>query len=628
MKRYTLSRAIGLWARAKETQQADPNSLKFLKAALKGYVLPAIDADARQLKTKEFASYCETVDAYELKDALFTFDDLVAKAPIAEGTRRNYRSALSRFMKWMKGQPWWYDLFSVPVVQKNALPVRGHRTQRPKFIESKEIYGLPEKDVPESLGFEIRQLEVFRVSGGKAELVLNEDGEEKEQRTRFQNNNSRIVKPRIQPLKPSQWKREKERILLFMGWCIKEKGYKLEDITLLLMIDIELMKDYAFWSVNIRGNTHAMARTIASIAIGVAKWLNYSKVQRKNWSDIDEVLNLQDLLADFCHEYKKEQIKSQEKKWPYKEMTHEEARLIANHLRNYCAPYGAKYATSTGYEHAHERSKAVVWRHWQIYVLYKFLVYCPVRQEEVRGLKLGETFFRKLDDKGNPYYMVVTEKHKNFTKTGKKRKYRIPDILTKDLDYWINECIPAARAAVENMDNWLDFWGLSLKKYERLKERLKKAKEEGILGPKTKSSPEKYITNLEKVISGYETRINGLEVAKNNIESLGYVFCESGKTYPGSFGKPFETNTFASLIIEASMKASMDLFGPERVLRTNPHALRHIAERHIREIKGDKRAFGSYIGHSEKMGDEYANQLMSEYDITEKMAFGWWLPEE
>ncbi|MBD0262478.1 MAG: hypothetical protein ICV78_07035 [Tolypothrix sp. Co-bin9] len=73
-------------------------------------------------------------------------------------------------------------------------------------------------------------------------------------------------------------------------------------------------------------------------------------------------------------------------------------------------------------------------------------------------------------------------------------------------------------------------------------------------------------------------------------------------------------------------RATKQLFGEERVLRTNPHAFRHIAEKHIRtsNVNTDAETFGTFIGHSKEMGDLYAQQITSEYEVTEKISNNWW----
>jgi integrase len=438
--------------------------------------------------------------------------------------------------------------------------------------------------------------------------------------------------PKTEKIGERTWENEKNNILLFLGWYVNIKSFDAKGLTLLLMLDINLLAEYNFWSVYTRENTHSQSIHVAKAALAIAKWLNFTSSQRRDWSDVDEIVQIRNLIADFQDNYEEEKKVTDVKKWQHKEMSHAELRQMVEQLRAYCAPLSAKYQFDPN-AHIHEpwytRSGAVVWRCWQTYLIVKFLVYCPVRQGEIRTLKLNETLFRRTSESGKPYYVVLTEKHKNYNLTKKKRHYRLPDILTKDLDFWIYECMPEARKAVESLENWLEFWGHKPGALEQKKESLRRAKEEGIKGIKARptTSLESYIKNLEMDIKGLELRISSWETAKANIESLEYLFCKTGKRYPDTFGVPLGRNNVWAIVTEAVSRATLDLFGEERSLRTNPHAFRHIAEKQVRVAGNDAAAFGTFIGHSEAMGKLYADQITSEYDVTEEIANGWWIDE-
>ncbi len=58
---------------------------------------------------------------------------------------------------------------------------------------------------------------------------------------------------------------------------------------------------------------------------------------------------------------------------------------------------------------------------------------------------------------------------------------------------------------------------------------------------------------------------------------------------------------------------------------TNSHGFRHIGDKQVRKVrKGNQKDFDTFIGHSEKMGDEYAEQIMSEFGQTEYLVDDWW----
>jgi integrase len=493
-------------------------------------------------------------------------------------------------------------------------------------------YSLQEEQISKDLALELRQLEVFRRFGGKKELIIDSEGNEQEKMLRIGRTQRPGSLPKNVEIGAETWRREKKNILLFLGWYINIKSQDAKGLTLLLMLDINLLAEYNFWSIDTRENTHSQSIHVSKAALGVAKWLNFTSSQRRDWSDIDEIVNIRNLMADFQDNYKQEKKVTDPQKWQHKEMTHAEARQIVEQLRAYCAPLSAKYQFDPK-AHIHEpwytRSRAVVWRYWQTFLIIKFLVYCPVRQGEIRTFKLNETLFRRTSESGKPYYVVLTQNHKNYSLTKKKRHYRIPDILTKDIDYWIYECMPEARKAVECLESWMEFWGHKPGSLEQKIEALNIAKEKGVKGIKarSKTSFDDYIKNLEMDIKGLELRIKGWEPSKANIESLEYLFCKTGKRHPHTFGVPLGINNVWAIVTEAVSRATLDLFGEERSLRTNPHAFRHIAEKQVRAAGNDAAAFGTYIGHSEAMGKIYADQITSEYEVTEEIANGWWIDE-
>jgi integrase len=199
--------------------------------------------------------------------------------------------------------------------------------------------------------------------------------------------------------------------------------------------------------------SHSTAVEMAGVAVAIAKWLNYQKSTRRNWLDVPIVLELQDLEGEYAEIYELEKRQHEAEKWPQKKLTHKQARQVVQYLQKLCAPNYGKHDKETGefLSHGTRRVSAVA-RAWQTYLLVKILVYCPVRQEELRNWKLGETLFRKEDEQGNPYYVVKLKEHKRSSITGKTRHYRLPAILTEDLDLWVYKWRPLIVKSVQTLD--------------------------------------------------------------------------------------------------------------------------------------------------------------------------------
>ncbi len=75
--------------------------------------------------------------------------------------------------------------------------------------------------------------------------------------------------------------------------------------------------------------------------------------------------------------------------------------------------------------------------------------------------------------------------HKRSSITGKPRHYRLPAILTEDIDLWVYKWRPLIEESVKTLDGWKEFWGYGSGKAERIRRRLEAARQ-GIVGDKVK----------------------------------------------------------------------------------------------------------------------------------------------
>lgn len=668
MHQYTLSHTLELWRNSKDAKRVDANFEKYFSLALRLYVFPKLNPKAKALSASEFSTFCDTLLVEGLKDALNIFDLQFASAvqanQTARSTGRNYRSALKRFMRWLEQQGWWRGIFPDPVVKVTPARIK----VSPKLgtgVKKLSLYGLALEDLPEHLHDELEAFRQFRLEGGRNIRRTVREG-------RKHREPGEARRPKIDPVKPSTFKKNEEQILRFLGWYVEhylfseecrsllsspnrdltseshsalftdcKKHYLFEtylnlyqafwkkllaELHLGLLTDPDLLYDCTDWAIETREVCYSFGVNLTKTAIAVAKWMNYDKSKRRNWSDIAIILELKDLRNEFAEEYALDKQKLDAEKWAIKELTHEEARKVVQYLRLLCAPNIRSYDKKTGtHKYSQKRRISAVARMWQIYLIVKILVYCPVRQEELRHLKLGETLFRKEDDHGKPYYVVKLQEHKRSAES-KDRHYRLPAILTEDLDLWIYKWCPLIENALQSPEHWMKFWGHKVDKVEALRQSLKAA-QQGDLPKTVRNSSDQYIAYLERRLKGLARRFETWEIAKQNFESHNFLFFKfgkNGKNDTQSFGKPHDVTSIWRVVIYAIARATKALFGEERW--TNPHKLRNIAEKHIRQPgKPDiTEAFATFIGHSKEMGDEYAEQITSEYELTEDIVDDWW----
>ena len=615
---YFLNRVLEQWHDSKEKKS--PNSEKYLSLALRVYVFPKIDPQAKGLKKKEFDDYCKQISVDHLKDALEIFDRefaaAVAKGEVASSTGKNYRSALKKFMGWLEKQPWWQGLFPDAVVR--VAPLRKKLTPMPKEKKGKQVrYSLYKENLPQKLSEELENFRQFRLSGGQS--IRRTVVERRKYRDKGE-----ARRPKIDKVVASTFKREEERILYFLGWYSQE--YPEKELNLSLLTDLDLLDDFVYWAIEERGVSHSTGVNMAKTSIAIAKWLNYDKSCRRNWSDIDLIQDLKGLRNEYAEEYKEEKKQHEARKWAYKKITHKQAQEVVVYLRTLCAPRNSVENKKTGQRsYSALRNLSAVTRAWQTYIFVKILVYCPVRQEEIRNWALGKTLFRQEDDNGNPYYVACLTEY-GISKTGEERHFRLPAILTQDLDMWLYKWRPLIAQFVKTQEGWMKFWGYLPDVLERYSQRIENAKN-GIIDFRVRRTPEDYIKDQQRLFKARKRRIDAWAEAKKNFESHNYLFFMFGKHGTEAFGKQLDVTTVWLTVRRAIAHATNDLFGEAKW--TNPHALRHIAEKHIRQ-SGKSHiidSFGTLIGHKAKTGDEYAQQITSEYEITEDIVDNWWLDE-
>ena len=607
MNHYTWTQALKLWSSSPEVT-ANSSLLKNAQTALKKYVIPGLEPQLEKLTSAEFATYCQKASVKELENALSIFDarfsGAVTQKQISKGTCRTYRWPLSRFLEWLQQQVWYKELFPEPI----NLPMPAHRGVTVKSSKGKraEAYSLKLEQLPQGAAEEITGLEEFWTNKGR-EAKRARRGEKH--------------------ISTSTFKGIKEyNILCFYGWYVNTQGGSLDELRFSLFTDISLIEKHIDWLVDARKCTHSAGSKIAQTAISLAKYLfsNPSQVepsgrirQRRNWSDIPVILDLRDINNECLEEYKQEKQRNNEAKWSKKELSHLEARKVVQYLRRHLTTI---YGNGRG-----RYLSPVIWA-WQRYLSVKFLTFQPVRQQEPRQLELGKTLFRKLDERGNPYYEVKIppEQHKLGSKTNKGRHYKLANILTHDLDDWLNNWRPKVEAALESPEAWLEFWGHDQKELERISSRIQAA-QQGQVCANVKKSRDEYIGDLETKQRRLQHRLETLEIARSNFTAHNCLFFMLGSRGDclKSFGKPFNDENFWSLVTNSVEFATQALFGQPR--RTNPHAFRHIGDKHVRKIKNGKtKAFDQLIGHAEEMGDDYAEQILSDFEQTFEVVDNWW----
>lgn len=660
---YTLYDALVLLQKADMPQGMAQNFDKNLSIALRLYVLPELLLLSESIELEQLEHYAAQVELSSIEDLVSIFDKSFAEAVksgrVAESTGKNYRASIKRFWLWLKQQPCWIGSQSD---RETVLPRQSKRPVIPGNRISRDVYGLRVELFPRLLRAEVEEFRRFRMSGAKSSTNLPSLATKQSLRKSGR-------KPKKKKVDKSTFDHNLQKISEFMGWysstkillgsdgqeigfcsdLFKEDGPYISvssyfnfryldlafsiarlyvdclfgELSLALMTDIDLLDEFVFWVIENRDVCYSSGVNLVKTAIEIAKWLNYDITSSRNWHDVPLIFDLRDLKSEYEEEYKIEKKQLESEKWRKKKITHTEARESAAYLRQFCAEKRRVLDAKTGERrHFQKRSYSAIARAWQTYLIVSILVYCPVRQEEIRNLRFGETLFREEDAEGHAFYVVKLDKHKRDA-SGNIRHYRLPGNLTRDMDTWLFKWRPMIEASVSTLDGWLKFWRYAPNKAERYRQRLEDAKN-GILPDRVTKPADEYILYLEHRLKGIERRIRAWETAKSNYERYNRVFFMFGKKGTEAFGKPFDVATFWLTVRRAFAIATQDLFGEPRWI--NPQALRHIAEKHVRMNgkEGIAESFGVLIGHSKEVGDKYAQQITSAYEVTEPIVNNWW----
>jgi hypothetical protein len=195
--------------------------------------------------------------------------------------------------------------------------------------------------------------------------------------------------------------------------------------------------------------------------------------------------------------------------------------------------------------------------------------------------------------------------------------------------------------AVSNLDEWMKFWGFSEQQFLNYKVKAQMLDE---FPPEQwykfpdlpkhvidRESYETYVNNTRDIWRKWEKRIVSLGISRANLQKFWQedkiIFFTLTLTNSDRWGTAYDSTQVLTLVNTATSKATRartDVF--DNVKKINPHAFRHIAEKHIRTANPEQaRSFGMLIGHTERMGDEYASQITSKYELTESIVDDWWL---
>ena len=627
----TLGHSISIWEKTKKVRST--SLPKLLKTAFKLYVFPEIGNEATShLSTDEFMDFCYEIDIISLKEigVLSAFDKAfkarAASGKVSSTTERNYRWALRKFFCWLYSQSWYQEQLSRPPPTGGLRRVYAEKRVARQY-EGNRFYALKEEELPDQIRHSLDRYDFFWSHGNQSanfeqSIEGSIDGALSElkslrlkQAQEEVQHGTILIRPVYRSLSKSTLKRYRQQFKAFLGWCVHIEGYKLEEISFDWINHQSFYLDYIEWLIKNRNCSYSAAENLLMLSLSIAKYRTYHTSHKSDWSDVPLVRFIQHKLSEFRKLSNEEQVINQEEKWKEKEISHQQAREVADYLYQYCSQ---RYVYPERTQQTRRRSLSAFVASWQTYLIIKFLVYVPVRQEELRKLQIGTTLKLVQDSQGITRYAVRIKNHKRTGITGKPRYYPLPTILTRDLTTWIEEIRPLAINAPSNLDSWLTFWGHSLNNLNHLKQKLQLLESTGSLN-------EKSLRNTQNMIKGITGKLNALSNAQESASRCDHLFFTLGSRYPAAFCQSWNANTLSNLVILAVSGATKALYGQPRYL--NAHGFRNTGAKHLRVIgrEEDKEAFSALLGHSLQIDDDYAAVITNDFEVLEAFVDDWWV---
>ena len=424
-----------------------------LRSTLRKHVLPNFGFSSSELKNLELVLNKLPLANFRGVEDIFIANTkvLLESKEILHSTFRGYKSSLIRFLKWLQSEKLYPTGSESPAVENGKYAPRLGNSLKQKLFSDltqdrkgnrwrgKDPYALKETELTPRL---IKQLEAKprQLTKDDFNLTVLKNFTKKttdwlpDYGLHYFLTAREVSKRQDRPLREITFRTRRKDILRFLGWLRNYKGFKLEDLCLELMADKELLEEFNCWGINERGNTYAWAGQYAAASINIAKWIHHKRSKKLKYDDVKAITTIRDYGRTLGNEYKAQGTNIQKEK-EEKFITFEECEQLVAYLKKACAPRRRYYREDGRTRSTAGRSDRAIISAWEHYLIVAILVYCGIRQREIRELELGKTLFREADG-----YWVKQEPadHKIGSKTGEGKEFRLPELLTEDLDEWLN----------------------------------------------------------------------------------------------------------------------------------------------------------------------------------------------
>lgn len=260
-----------------------------LKTTLRRYILPQLDFFTEMLR-QDFEGCLAKVPLHQFQtmEKLFNqaLESLAERGkPLSDGAIRNYRSALNRFLQWLRKQPWYFEA-----------PAPAYEDRAPKMSIGKGMVKCAEDRRQLAEKFEHIDLDNFRPYLLKKQELTPALPEQLEQLQLFWTKTEALGR-KGPPMQIQTFTVCSLCIQVILGWLKKERQVPVESLTLSAVADLETLQSFIRWGMEKYGKDYPWASDVAKVVMLLTKWL-HPEAKHYNYGDIAEIQKLRKYIHE------------------------------------------------------------------------------------------------------------------------------------------------------------------------------------------------------------------------------------------------------------------------------------------------------------------------------------------
>jgi site-specific recombinase XerD len=254
-----------------------------LKTTLRRYILPELGFPPDMLR-QNFEGCLAKISLHQFQNVEELLDQVLEASkedekPLSNGAIRNYRSALNRFLQWLRKQPWYFEF-----------PKPDYENRAPKLSIGKGVprYAEDQRQLNEKFeNLNVTDLRSYLLKKQELSPTLIEQLDQ----LRLYWTDVEVVERKGPAMQAQIFMTCSLCIQTILGWLHKEKQISVEKLNLSNVAELETLQSFIDWGLEKHYKDYPWASDVAKVAVLVAKWLN-PQAKHYNFGDVLQVQEL------------------------------------------------------------------------------------------------------------------------------------------------------------------------------------------------------------------------------------------------------------------------------------------------------------------------------------------------